>query len=125
MLFRSTTQIANVTGFFADQRWLFGLIVALITYVTVIGGIKSIGKFTSKVTPVMCSLYVFSAFIICLLNIHHVPQTIVLIVKEAFKPQAVVGGGLFGCMLWGFRRAMFANEAGLGTASIADRKSVV
>ncbi|MBR1424089.1 alanine:cation symporter family protein [bacterium] len=114
-----TTQIANVTGFFADQRWLFGLIVALITYVTVIGGIKSIGKFTSKVTPVMCSLYVFSAFIICLLNIHHVPQTIVLIVKEAFKPQAVVGGGLFGCMLWGFRRAMFANEAGLGTASIA------
>lgn len=114
-----TTQITNVTGLFDGQRWLFGLIVALITYITVIGGIKSIGKFTSKVTPVMCSLYVFSAFIICLLNIHHVPETIILIVKEAFKPQAVVGGGIFGCMLWGFRRAMFANEAGLGTAPIA------
>lgn len=114
-----TTQITNVTGLFAGQRWLFGLIVAIITYVTVIGGIKAIGKFTSKVTPVMCSLYVFSAFIICLLNIHNVPHTIVLIIKEAFKPQALVGGGLFGCMLWGFRRAMFANEAGLGTAPIA------
>ena len=114
-----TTQITNVTGLFDGQRWLFGLIVAIITYVTVIGGIKAIGKFTSKVTPVMCSLYVFSAFIICLLNIHHVPQTIVLIIQEAFKPQAVVGGGVFGCMLWGFRRAMFANEAGLGTAPIA------
>ncbi len=114
-----TTQITNVTGLFDGQRWLFGLIVAVITYITVIGGIKSIGKFTSKVTPVMCSLYVFSAFIICLLNIHHVPHTVVLIIKEAFKPQAIVGGGLLGCMLWGFRRAMFANEAGLGTAPIA------
>lgn len=114
-----TTQITNVTGLFAGHRWIFGLIVATITYVTVIGGIKAIGKFTSKVTPVMCTLYVFTAFVICLLNIHHVPHTIALIVKEAFKPQAVVGGGLFGCMLWGFRRAMFANEAGLGTAPIA------
>ena len=114
-----TTQITNVTGLFAGHRWIFGLIVATITYVTVIGGIKAIGKFTSKVTPVMCTLYVFTAFVICLLNIHHVPHTIALIIKEAFKPQAVVGGGLFGCMLWGFRRAMFANEAGLGTAPIA------
>lgn len=114
-----TTQITNVTGLFTSQRWIFGLIVATITYVTVIGGIKSIGKFTSKVTPVMCTLYVFSAFIICLLNINHLPQTVLLIIKEAFKPQAIVGGGLFGCMLWGFRRAMFANEAGLGTAPIA------
>ena len=114
-----TTQITNVTGLFEGQRWLFGLIVAVITYITVIGGIKSIGKFTSRVTPVMCSLYVFSAFVICLMNIHHIPHTICLIVKEAFKPQAIVGGGMFGCMLWGFRRAMFANEAGLGTAPIA------
>ena len=113
-----TTQITNVTGLFSGQRWIFGLIVAVITYITVIGGIKSIGKFTSKVTPVMCSLYVFSAFVICLLNIHHVPHTISLILHEAFKPTAV-GGGVFACMLWGFRRAMFANEAGLGTAPIA------
>lgn len=114
-----TTQISNVTGLFTDCRWLFGLIVAIITYVTIIGGIKSIGKFTSKVTPLMCSLYVLSAFVICLLNIKNIPHTIYLIITEAFKPQALVGGGIFGCMLWGFRRAMFANEAGLGTAPIA------
>jgi AGCS family alanine or glycine:cation symporter len=113
-----TTQISNVTGLFSDQRWIFGLIIAVITYITVIGGIKSIGKFTSKVTPVMCTLYVFSAFIICLINLPHIPSTICLIIKEAFHPTAV-GGGIFACMLWGFRRAMFANEAGLGTAPIA------
>lgn len=117
-----TAQITEVTGgensFFAGQSWLLGLIVAIITYVTIIGGIKAIGKFTSKVTPVMCTLYVFSAFIICLMHIHHVPHTIAIIIKEAFKPQALTGG-MFACMLWGFRRAMFANEAGLGTAPIA------
>ena len=117
-----TTQITEVTGgtnsFFYNQSWLLGLIVAIITYVTIIGGIKAIGKFTSKVTPVMCTLYVLSAFVICLINIGHFPHAIHLIIKEAFKPQALQGGAL-ACMLWGFRRAMFANEAGLGTAPIA------
>ncbi len=117
-----TAQITEVTGgdnsFFANQSWLLGLIVAIITYVTIIGGIKAIGKFTSKVTPIMCTLYVLSAFIICIINIGHIPETIAIIIKEAFKPQALTGG-MFACMLWGFRRAMFANEAGLGTAPIA------
>lgn len=117
-----TTQITEVTGgeksFFAQQSWLLGLIVALITYFTIIGGIKAIGKFTSKVTPVMCTLYVLTAFAVCIYNIGHVPQTAALIIKEAFEPKAL-SGGLFACLLWGFRRAMFANEAGLGTAPIA------
>ena len=100
-----TTQITEVTGgensFFHNQSWLLGLIVAVITYVTIIGGIKAIGRFTSKVTPVMCSLYVLSAFVICLMNIGHLPHTVHVILTEAFKP------------------TMFANEAGLGTAPIA------
>lgn len=117
-----TTQITEVTGgessFFAGQSWLLGLIVAIITYITIIGGIKAIGKFTSKVTPVMCTLYVLSAFAICLYNIGHVPHTLHLIITEAFSPKALAGGWIM-CMLWAFRRAMFANEAGLGTAPIA------
>ena len=117
-----TAQFTEITGgnnsIFADNGWILGTIVAIITWFTIIGGIKSIGKFTSKVTPVMCSLYVFSAFTVCILNIHHLPETLVLIIKEAFSPKAMTGGA-FACMLWGFRRAMFANESGLGTAPIA------
>src|SRR5574344_1790391 len=74
-----TTQITEVTGgnksFFANQSWLLGLIVAVITYFTIIGGIKAIGKFTSKVTPVMCTLYVLTAFLVCIVNVHHLPDT--------------------------------------------------
>ena len=117
-----TAQFTEVTGgdksIFANNGWILGLIVAVITWFTIIGGIKAIGKFTSKVTPVMCSLYVLSAFLVCLVNIHHLPETVVLIIKEAFSPRAMTGGA-FACMLWGFRRAMFANESGLGTAPIA------
>jgi len=117
-----TTQITEVTGgnssIFADNTWVLGLIIAIITWFTIIEGIKSIGKFTSKVTPLMCTLYIISAFIICLMNVDKVPETLKLIITEAFSPRAI-SGGIFACLLWGFRRAMFANEAGLGTASIA------
>ncbi|MBE7702679.1 MAG: alanine:cation symporter family protein [Cyanobacteria bacterium SIG28] len=117
-----TAQFTEVTGgdnsIFADNGWVLGTIVAVITWFTIIGGIKAIGKFTSKVTPVMCSLYVLSAFLVCVVNIHHFPETIALIIKEAFSTRAMSGGAL-ACMLWGFRRAMFANESGLGTAPIA------
>ena len=117
-----TAQFTEVTGgdnsFFANNGWILGAIVAVITWFTIIGGIKAIGKFTSKVTPIMCSLYVASAFLVCLVNIHHLPETLVLIIKEAFSPRAMTGGA-FACLLWGFRRAMFANESGLGTAPIA------
>ncbi len=117
-----TAQYTEVTGgdssVFANNGWILGTFVAVITWFTIIGGIKAIGKFTSKVTPVMCSLYVLSAFLVCLVNIHHVPETVALIIKEAFSPRAMTGGA-FACLLWGFRRAMFANESGLGTAPIA------
>ena len=117
-----TAQFTEVTGgdnsFFANNGWILGTIVAVITWFTIIGGIKAIGKFTSKVTPIMCSLYVASAFLVCLVNLHHLPETLVLIIKEAFSPRAMTGGA-FTCLLWGFRRAMFANESGLGTAPIA------
>ena len=116
------TQITEVTGgnssIFYNNGWVLGLIVALIIWFTIIGGIKSIGKFTEKVTPVMCSLYLLTALVVCLMNFERIPYSFVLIFKEAFKPQAVAGGMLVS-MLWGFRRAMFSNEAGLGTASIA------
>ena len=117
-----TAQFTEVTGgnnsIFADNGWILGTIVAVITWFTIIGGIKAIGKFTSKVTPIMCSLYVISAFLVCIANVNHLPETVVLIIKEAFSPRAMTGGA-FACLLWGFRRAMFANESGLGTAPIA------
>lgn len=117
-----TTQITEVTGgsnsLFFNNSWIIGLVVATVTWVTIIGGIKSIGKFTEKVTPIMCAFYLLSILVICIINIENVPHAIKSIIVEAFHPRAMAGG-MFACMLWGFRRAMFANESGLGTAPTA------
>jgi len=119
---QSFQQFVSVTGgqtsFFADKGWLFGLIIAVILGVVIIGGIKSIAKVTSTLVPLMALIYLIAGLIIILLNIGGVPEAILSIISEAFSPTAAAGGAL-GALIIGFQRAAFSNEAGLGSAPIA------
>ena len=119
---QSFQQFVSVTGgqtsFFADKGWLFGLIIAIILGVVIIGGIKSIAKVTSTLVPLMAIIYLIAGLIIILLNIGGVPEAILSIISEAFSPTAAAGGAL-GALIIGFQRAAFSNEAGLGSAPIA------
>jgi AGCS family alanine or glycine:cation symporter len=120
---QATAQLLNVTGgeasFFADKQWLFGLIIAIVTGLVIIGGIHSIARVTSKLVPLMCVVYVISAAIVLVVNAEHIPIAIQEIVTEAFTPRAAVGGGILAAFIWGMRRATFSNEAGIGSAPIA------
>jgi len=120
---QATAQLLNVTGgeasYFADKQWLFGLIIAIVTGLVIIGGIHSIARVTSKLVPLMCVVYVISAAIVLVVNASHIPIAIQEIVTEAFTPRAVVGGGILAAFIWGMRRATFSNEAGIGSAPIA------
>lgn len=120
---QATAQLLNVTGgeasFFADKQWLFGLIIAIVTGLVIIGGINSIARVTSKLVPLMCVIYVISAAIVLVVNAGHIPTALNEIVTEAFTPRAVVGGGILAAFIWGMRRATFSNEAGIGSAPIA------
>ena len=119
---QSFQQFVSVTGgqtsFFADKGWLFGLIIAIILGVVIIGGIKSIAKVTSTLVPLMALIYLIAGLIIILLNIGGVPEAILSIISQAFSPTAAAGGAL-GALIIGFQRAAFSNEAGLGSAPIA------
>ena len=119
---QSFQQFVSVTGgqtsFFADKGWLFGLIIAVILGIVIIGGIKSIAKVTSTLVPLMALIYLIAGLIIILLNIGGVPEAILSIISEAFSPTAAAGGAL-GALIIGFQRAAFSNEAGLGSAPIA------
>ena len=119
---QSFQQFVNVTGgadsFMADKGWLFGLVVAILVGVVIIGGIKSIAKVTEKVVPFMAVIYCTAAIIIILVNITEVPAAIGAIITGAFAPEGVAGGAV-GALIQGFRRAAFSNEAGVGSASIA------
>ncbi|MEZ5930637.1 MAG: alanine/glycine:cation symporter family protein [Alphaproteobacteria bacterium] len=115
---QSFAQVSNIIPFFQGKGWLFGIILAAVVAVVIIGGIKSIARVTEKIVPFMAILYVGSALLIILLNIGHVPEAISAIFAGAFAPTAVAGGAV-GALIQGFKRAAFSNEAGIGSASIA------
>jgi AGCS family alanine or glycine:cation symporter len=115
---QSAKQVASIFPFFADKGWIFGLIMAAIVAVVIIGGIKSIAKVTERVVPFMAVVYVGSALIIIVMNIGAVGDAFGAIFSGAFAPTAVAGGAV-GALIQGFKRAAFSNEAGIGSASIA------
>ncbi len=115
---QSFVQISGIIPFFEGKGWLFGLIMAILVGVVIIGGIKSIARVTEKIVPGMAVLYVGSALIIILMNIGSVPEAVGAIINGAFAPTAVAGGAI-GALIQGFKRAAFSNEAGVGSASIA------
>lgn len=115
-------QFVNVTGadasFFADKAWMVGLVLALLTALVIVGGIKSIAAVTSRLVPLMAGLYVITALIVIGANFDKIPYAVSAIITGAFSPDGVAGG-LIGVLILGFRRAAFSNEAGIGSSSIA------
>jgi len=111
-----------VTGaeqsFIHGKGWVFGLIMALLVGIVIIGGIKKIAKVTEKVVPIMVGVYVLAIIIILMLNYTEIPNAFKAIIDGAFSPIGVVGG-IVGVLVQGFQRAAFSNEAGIGSAAIA------
>lgn len=119
---QATEQLIMVTGgtesFLYNRGWLFGIIMAAIVGVIIIGGIKSIARVTDKVVPFMVGIYVLAALIVLGANVGEIPTAFGQIFSGAFAADAMYGG-LIGVLIQGFRRAAFSNEAGIGSASIA------
>lgn len=111
-------QTARVIPFFEGREWLFGIIVAFLVGLVIIGGIKRIGQVAGAIVPAMCVVYLAAGIVILGANANAIPDAFGLMVTEAFTPQAGFGG-LLGVLVMGFRRAAFSNEAGIGSASIA------
>ena len=110
------SQFHAVTGF--DHAFVFGLIVAVWIGIVLFGGVKRIVKWTDKLSPFMCLLYVVACLVVLGANFTHIPAALATIVREAFVPHAIAGG-VIGALIQGFRRASFANEAGIGSAPMA------
>ncbi len=118
------SQAVTVTG--GDESFLastsagliFGLVLAAIIGAVIIGGMKSIGRVTSTLVPLMGGIYVLACIIVIATNIPHVPAAIGDILSGAFTAEGVAGG-FVGALVVGLTRSAFSNEAGLGSAPIA------
>jgi len=109
-------QFSGAVGF--DNGVVFGIVLALLVGVVIVGGIKSIAKVTDKIVPGMVGMYVLFALIIIAMNIGNIGDAFAAIFNGAFSAEAAKGGVL-GVLIIGFKRAAFSNEAGVGSASIA------
>jgi len=115
---QSLTIMQGQVPFFNDYPWVFGLILAIVTGLVIIGGIKRIAHVAEAIVPFMVVFYLAMVFWVLGTYFTAIPDAFALIFREAFSPTAVAGG-IFGAMVQGFQRAVFSNEAGLGSAGIA------
>ena len=112
--------VSNATGF---SPLSVGLVTAFLVAVVILGGVRSIGRFTGVFVPMMILLYLGAAGLILILNMDRVPDAFRLVFENAFGGRAVAGGAvgytLSQAIRNGVSRGVFSNESGLGTGAIA------
>ncbi|MBM7717062.1 AGCS family alanine or glycine:cation symporter [Bacillus thermophilus] len=104
---------------FGINEWVTGIILVIFAGLSIIGGIKSIGKVTALFVPFMALFYVMSGLAVLFMNLDLIPTAVSVIVSDAFSGQAVAGGAIGAVIRYGVARGVFSNEAGLGSAPIA------
>ncbi|MFN3312157.1 MAG: alanine/glycine:cation symporter family protein [Hyphomonas sp.] len=117
---QSYAQVSTVLGLEENNTAAlgYGILVAGLAAIVLLGGAASLARITSKLTPLMCGLYLAGAVTILAVNVTAIPAAVATIIGHAFTPDAAVGG-IVGAFVAGMRRAVFSNEAGIGAASIA------
>jgi AGCS family alanine or glycine:cation symporter len=117
----SITEAAKIA--FNVPVWVTGIIIAILTALVTLGGIKSISAVSEKVVPFMAVFYVLGSIAILVANIGALPEAIGLVIKGAFTPTAAAGGFAGATVIMAIRngvaRGVFSNESGLGSAPIA------
>ncbi|MCA9286209.1 MAG: sodium:alanine symporter family protein [Phycisphaerales bacterium] len=116
--------VAKITNeYFGVPQIVTGIVLASLTGMVIIGGIKRIGSVAGRLVPFMCGLYILASLVVLLLDAPRIPEMLWLIVHDAFSPNEA-GGAFIGATAWfglttGLRRALFSNEAGQGSSPIA------
>lgn len=120
---QSNSVAASLQTSFNLNPWITGIVLAVLTALVIVGGIKRIGAFTEKLVPFMAAIYILGGLIIIIVNASAIPTAFALIFKSAFTGQAAVGGfagvTIANAVRFGVARGVFTNEAGLGSAPIA------
>jgi alanine or glycine:cation symporter, AGCS family len=108
---------------FGVPTWMAGVAIAVLTWLVIIGGVKSIGRVLEKLSPIKVGLYLAGGLVVIVTHISVVPEVLALVVSEAFSTRAALGTAAGAAVMVGIRygiaRGIYANEAGYGTAAVA------
>jgi len=108
-----------VNSVFGIPKVAIGIGVAVLTWLVIIGGIKSIGRAAEKLSPLKVGLYLVGGLIVIGVNAAQIPAVLAMVFREALAMRSALGFGLFMAMRYGIARGIYANEAGYGTAAVA------
>ncbi|WP_149277679.1 alanine/glycine:cation symporter family protein [Pareuzebyella sediminis] len=97
-------------------KWTVGFVLAIITSFVIFGGLTKIAKVASALVPFMVAIYLVAVIVVMVLNASQIIPALKMIITEAWNFKSLVTGGFWGLVIIGIRRAMFSNEAGLGSA---------
>ena len=104
---------------FGIPNWVVGIVVAATSALIFLGGVKRIASVTEKLVPIMAILYLIGGVVILVMRAKYLPETFGMIFKYAFRPDALIGGGigyaLKTAISQGVKRGLFSNEAGMGS----------
>ena len=112
-------EVSSALSLIGVPKLVTGIALGALVFAVVIGGIQRIAQAASSIVPLMSVLYVGACLVVLLLNAGAIPEAFVSIVRNAFTGEAAAGGALGQVILMGFKRGIFSNEAGLGSAPIA------
>ncbi|TWI52345.1 AGCS family alanine or glycine:cation symporter [Pseudomonas duriflava] len=108
---------------FAIPLWVTGVVTMVVVGLVILGGIKRIGAVASSLVPAMCIAYIIAAIVVLIVHAEAIPHALGLVFTHAFTPAAATGGfagaAVMAAIRFGVARGIFSNEAGLGTAGIA------
>jgi AGCS family alanine or glycine:cation symporter len=107
---------------FTLPTWISGIAIAVLTWLVVIGGLKSIGRAAAKLSPLKVGLYLAGGLVVIVTHAHRIPEVLGMVFREAFSMRAAVGSaagvGMMVALRYGLARGVYANEAGYGTAAV-------
>jgi alanine or glycine:cation symporter, AGCS family len=122
-MFQSNQMASMLFDATGMPKWITGAIFTVLTFLVLVGGIKRIGNVAAKLVPAMVVIYFVGSLGIIFSNISAVPSMLYQIFHDAFTGTAAVGGfagiAFKEVVVHGVRRAVFSNEAGLGSAAMA------
>jgi len=118
--FTQPNSIAVATqAVFGVPPWVMGVVVALLVFAVIVGGIRSIGRAAETLAPLKVALYLVGGVIVIVSFADRLPAVFALVLREAWTTKSAMGFGMFVAMRYGVARGIYANEAGYGTAAVA------
>lgn len=115
---QTNTITHSIQGIIDIKGLIVGIVLSFFILIIIVGGVKRIAHFSSKMVPFMTLLYLSISLIIIVVNIDKIPSIFGMIFESAFEFKAV-SGGVLGTMIIGIQRGIFSSEAGIGTGAIA------